>query len=158
MITSSRLFGLGTLGCVWVVLDGCAIGSIREARVGGLGRYPNTLTIAVQPNPLHPSAMDSMVVAAANRAVGAGQSVDSSVTPGPHFTLLVNVKATEPLGATAAPLGMALSAARSFTGLTGIGSAGAEAGRLEVEGNLFAPDGRDVGYIRCRRSLRENSS
>ncbi|MBW8887091.1 MAG: hypothetical protein JF616_04955 [Fibrobacteres bacterium] len=48
-------------------------------------------------------------------------------------------------------MGEALSSARSFLGMAGRGSGGASSGRLELEGRLQAPDGREVGYVRWER-------
>jgi hypothetical protein len=133
-----------------LLLTSCAAGSVRQARVGGLGRYPEAGSIAV-------AGADTSVPLGAAAAAGARRAFEAAGMAAPelgdagagvHLTLRLAVLAAEapagPLDTTA----RVFSLARSVAGFAGQGEGGAAAGRLELEGRLFAPDGREVGYVR----------
>ena len=52
----SVIFATGAFALA-VVVSGCAVGSIREARVGGLGKYPEARTLVVQRDSARSSAL-----------------------------------------------------------------------------------------------------
>src|SRR4051812_30974374 len=103
-----------------LALSGCAVGSIREARVGGLGKYPEARAIVVQRDPAHSSALDSAAVEAAEKFLASDQTADSGKSRSPHLTLNLAVTAAEAGQRGSAP-GEALSKARSFLGMSGVG-------------------------------------
>ena len=71
---------------------------------------------------------------------------------GEHLTLRLSVVAAEqPSTPAIDSTARAFSAARSWVGFAGSGDAGVAAGKLELEGRLFLPDQRVVGYVRWAR-------
>ncbi len=131
-----------------IAITGCAVGSVREAHVGGLGKYPEARSIAVQRDSIHSSALDSVAVESAKKVLELNKSGSARTSSDQHLTLWIKITGTEAAQKASAPVGEALSATRSFLGLAGSGSDGASSGRLEMEGRLKAPDGREVGYVR----------
>ena len=95
------------------------------------------------------TTLDVALVEAANRAFAA----DASPTFAPNLvreglTLRMTVlAAVQPTGVSSGT-DRAASLGRSVLGLSGWGAGGARAGRLEVEGRLYAKDGRELGYAR----------
>lgn len=140
------------------VVAGCAVGSIRQARVGGLARYPEAAAIAVEPRP--GTASDASIGARiAGGALGsfatAGLATVDVSGAANHLTLRFEViEAVAPAASPASLTGVtnsALSSARSWVGFAGAGDSGAAAGRLTIEGRLYTAGQREVGYIRWER-------
>ena len=151
------------------VVAGCAVGSVRQARVGGLARYPEAGTIAVataQPNPaaVPDTSVGGRVAAGALGALATAglATVDVTGHAGDHLTLRFDViEAVAPVAPSLGATGLgksALSSARSWIGLAGAGDAGAAAGRLVIEGRLFTAGQREVGYVRWDTRARPKRS
>src|SRR5690242_17936537 len=92
-----------------VLTSGCAAGAVREARVGGLGRYPDAARIVVEkPTPAAQPDLRGGVATGAGRALGAVGLADYPGAPGEHLTLrftVLNAKAEPaPLGTGARAL------------------------------------------------------
>jgi hypothetical protein len=129
------VWAIGSLCCV----VGCAAGSVREARVGALGKYPEARGLSVEESGATP--LDAAIRRGALRAVG-------SESAEPRFRLRLSILAAEAPSAPPDAGDGALSTVRSFAGLAGVGSGGAAAGRLELAGTLLAPDGQELGAVR----------
>ena len=140
-------------------VGGCAVGSVRQARVGGLARYSEAGVITVataQPNPAGTAdtSLGGQVAAGALGALATAGLATMDVTGhgGDHLTLRFDViEAVAPVGPSLGATGLgksALSSARSWIGLAGVGDAGAAAGRLVIEGRLYTAGQREVGYVR----------
>ena len=141
------LLAIATTGLV-----GCAAGPLREARVGPLGRYPEARAItASAASGAAASPTENAVVTSAQGSLDVEQSPVTSNLEQPHLTLRLTVLASEPSAPPQGSAERAMSTARSYLGLAGAGDAGATAGRLEIDGVLLAPDGRQVGSARWER-------
>jgi hypothetical protein len=141
------------------VVGGCAVGSVRQAKVGGLARYPEAGAIAVATAEANPGAVPDTSVGGRVAAGALGAlataglaTVDVTGHAGEHLTLRFDVLEAVAPGAPSqglTSLGQnALSSARSWIGLAGAGDAGAAAGRLVIEGRLYTAGQREVGYVR----------
>jgi len=157
LVVTARALFLVLVGC----LAGCAVGSVRQAKVGGLARYPEAGTIAVAPGQANPGAatdarVGAQVSAGALGALATAGLATVDVTgAGDHLTLHFDViEAVAPAASSQGLTGLgksALSSARSWIGLAGTGDAGAAAGRLVIEGRLYTASQREVGYVRWER-------
>ena len=140
------------------MVAGCAVGSVRQARVAGLARYPEAAAIIVGAPDGNASVtgdapVSAQVATGAQRALAAaGVASDRGGAPGDHLTLrFVVIEAIAPAAPGLEVTDRALSRARSWIGLAGAGDAGTAAGRLAVEGRLYTTDRREVGYVRWER-------
>ncbi|MEP6652610.1 MAG: hypothetical protein ABJA82_04595 [Myxococcales bacterium] len=122
----------------------CAAGSVRQARVEGLGAYPEARGIVVDDGG---SGLEASAVAAARRALDGNFEARPAVGT-PSFRLHLSVATAVTPAAPPDHAARVLSTVRSFAGLAGTGESGSRAGRLELVGALFAPDGREVGLAR----------
>ena len=109
-----------------------------------------------QPNPAGTAdtSLGGQVAAGALGALATAglATVDVTGHGGDHLTLRFDViEAVAPVGPSLGATGLgksALSSARSWIGLAGVGDAGAAAGRLVIEGRLYTAGQREVGYVR----------
>ncbi len=163
VLSNGRVRGAPSLVAVMagavIVIAGCAVGSVRQAGVGGLARYPEAGTIAVAP-PAPPGAADAgprvgaEIAAGAERALlGAGLApAEAGGSAADHLTLRLKiVEAIAPVAPAQGTTDRALSRARSWIGLAGTGETGAAVGRLAIEGRLYTANQREVGFVRWER-------
>jgi hypothetical protein len=121
--------------------------STRQVEVGPLARYRDLRGVDVAAGGQGGDALHASVAGAERQKLASlGEAPETSPGTGSLHLAVTVVEAKAPMTPPPDAVDRALSAARSFAGLAGVGS-GALAGRLVLEASLLAPDGSRVGRV-----------
>ena len=130
-----------------VLLSGCAVGHVRQLKVGAPGPYHDVraVKVTVDGNVAPEVALTMADSAAKELQTSANLTVAAAATE-PAFEYRMHVTQSMEPGATADGLSDAAAGIKSATGFA---TRGAEStGALAFEGTLLAPDEKKLGYVR----------
>ncbi|HVO31108.1 MAG TPA: hypothetical protein VMV18_10240 [bacterium] len=133
-----------------LLLSGCALGHVRELKVGAAGPYHDVHAVRVEVDGNAPAPVaDAMRTSAQSELASAAGLAIATSASGPSFLYTMHVTtALEP--ASSASADATVGSMKSATGFAGADAS--RTGLLAFDGDLLAPDGKRLGHVRWEGS------